>query len=106
MSSRQEIPLFDSIGRRVFWIFIQERDEKNPLTGFIRTKTNEDHPYRPAFRDMGMHLFTLEDEVHDWLVEQHFSYVLEYRWHENRLGWHIGLHDKASAALAKLTWGA
>lgn len=112
-----DIPHYDGAGRLVYWVFIQERDDKDPIKGFITTlgregpvdsRGNHLGPYivdRPYFSDLGCNWFCLTDEIHDWLMEKECQYTLEFRWTYDRKGWHVGLYDKAIAALFKLSWG-
>lgn len=106
-----ELPHYDGRGRRVYWVFVQERNDKDPIKGHI-VLADREQPGRgawirnqPGFMDLGVNLFVLTKEVHDWLWGNSYDYVLEYRWHGDKLGWHVGLPDKSSATLFKLSWG-
>ncbi len=106
-----ELPHYDGRGKRVYWVFLQERDDKDPVKGHIALAERE-QPFgswiydRPGFMDLGVNRFVLTNEVHEWLWGNNFDYTLEYRWHGSRVGWHIGLPDKSSATLFKLSWGS
>lgn len=101
---------YDSAGRPVEWIYLHgkvapERDcgEGRLVAAYTRNEMMKNHPYRPYFSHEGYY-WTVSEPLYGWLCEQDCTYVIQWRWTYDRLGWYIGVHDKSKAALCKLTW--
>lgn len=127
-----DIPHLDQFGERVYWVFVSgPMDEKRPVIpegvieycpyfGGTYPSLNPDKATfpedkerwrignwlcdKPYFKVEG-NFVRLSDPMRSWLEEHNYTYVIQYRWTLNRLGWHVGLRDQRSAAHFKLTWG-
>lgn len=65
----------------------------------------QDSVTRPCHSENSRY-FRLKDDLHNWLDERVSNYQLEFRYHENKIGWFVGFHpdEKPMAVLFKLSF--